>query len=62
MNEEAQMCYRAQDWHEAESLFQQLRELSPQRALYGIYLERIAEFRQHPPGRDWDGVYTHKTK
>ena len=62
LNEQAQLNYRVQDWDVAELQFRQLQELSPERSLYGIYLERIAEFRQHPPGRDWDGVYTFKTK
>jgi len=61
-SDQALTDYRAQDWDEAERQFRQLQALSPGRALYGIYLERIAEFRIHPPGRDWDGVYTHKTK
>jgi len=62
LNEEAQLSYRAQDWDEAEHQFKQLQELSGGRKLYQIYLDRIAEFRQHPPGMDWDGVYTYTTK
>ena len=62
LNEQALVNYRAQVWNEAESQFRELQQLSPERQLYKIYLERIAEFRLHPPGRDWDGVYTFKTK
>jgi len=30
--------------------------------LYETYLERIAYFRENPPGDDWDGVFTFQTK
>jgi len=59
---EALRRYQAQDWSGAESLFRALRRLSPERRLYEIYLERIATFRESPPGPDWDGVYTFTTK
>lgn len=62
LDEQAQINYRAQNWDQAEYQFKQLLELSGGRKLYQIYLDRIAEFRLHPPGRDWDGVYTFKTK
>lgn len=54
--------YREQEWDKAESAFKKLQKLSPDRKLYDLYLERIAEFREAPPGEDWDGVYTHTTK
>jgi adenylate cyclase len=60
--EQAIAEYRGQDWDTAESLFRQLQEISPERALYRIYLDRIGEFRRNPPGSTWDGVYTFKTK
>ena len=59
---EALRCYQAQDWNGAETLFNALRERSPERKLYEIYLERIRWFRELPPGPDWDGVYTFTTK
>ena len=62
LNSEAQHHYRLQDWDKAEMQFRQLQQLSPERVLYPIYLERISEFRRHPPGKDWDGVYTHTSK
>ena len=43
-------------------LFRALCRMSRERRLYEIYLERIAEFRESPPGPDWDGVYTFTTK
>ena len=62
LNEQAQWNYRTQDWDMAEQQFRELLQISGNRLLYQIYLDRIAEFREHPPGRDWDGVYTFKTK
>lgn len=53
---------RAQRWDEAEALLEELRQLSPARALYALYAERIAYYRQHPPGEGWDGVTTFETK
>jgi adenylate cyclase len=53
--------YRAQHWDTAESQFKALAQ-SENRLIYQVYLDRIAEFRAHPPGAEWDGVFTHKTK
>lgn len=54
--------YRAQEWDVAEQQFRELHKLSPDRYLYEVYLERIAYYREEPPGDDWDGVFTFKTK
>jgi adenylate cyclase len=54
--------YRQQAWEAAETGLLQLQQHYPERLLYRIYLERIALYRNDPPGLDWDGVYTHKTK
>lgn len=53
---------RAQQWDEAAHLLHKLHAAYPDRALYKLYLERIEHYRQHPPGADWDGVTTFKTK
>ncbi|MFL9924786.1 adenylate/guanylate cyclase domain-containing protein [Herbaspirillum lusitanum] len=52
---------RSQQWDAAE---QAILALQAQQAhgLYGLYLERIARFRQDPPPADWDGVTTFETK
>ncbi len=42
--------------------FINLQQMYPERHLYRMYLERIAYFRQNPPGADWDGVFTFQTK
>ncbi len=60
--QEALAAVRAQDWDTADAVLAALRALSPQRGLYQLYTERIAYYRQHPPGQDWDGVTTFETK
>jgi len=59
--EAAYACYQKQDWVGAEAALTGLKARSPQ-ALYDIYLERIAHFREAPPPADWDGVFVYTTK
>ncbi|MGY8813722.1 MAG: CHASE2 domain-containing protein [Gammaproteobacteria bacterium] len=54
--------FRQQDWETAETILKQLIQEYPERLLYTIYTDRIAAYRLDPPGEDWDGVFTHKTK
>ncbi len=54
--------YRKQEWDKAELDLMNLRRMSPQTKLYGVYVERIAYFRTNPPGPDWDGVFVFKNK
>jgi len=51
--------YRAQQWDQADEL---LAPAAPGCRLYRIYRERIAHFRLHPPGADWDGVFEFQIK
>jgi adenylate cyclase len=53
---------RAQRWDEAVTMLAQLQTMSPARGLYQLYRERIAYYRDHPPGDGWDGVTTFETK
>jgi adenylate cyclase len=62
LHEETLILYRAQEWDKAETQFADLQKLSPERLLYQIYMERIAEYRKTPPADNWDGVFTHTTK
>ncbi len=55
-------AYRKQEWATAKAAFEALSGEEPNRAIYKIYLDRIAAFESTPPGADWDGVYTHKEK
>ncbi len=59
--EQAFAAYQHQNWDEAETLLKELNTESP-RALYDIYLERIAHFREAPPPENWDGVFVYTTK
>ena len=59
---EALKLFRAQNWDLAEMQFINLQKLYPGRYLYEVYIERIAYYRADPPGQDWDGVFTFKTK
>ena len=55
-------AYRAQKWDEAEMDLFNAQRMSPECKLYQLYFERIKECRADPPGPDWDGVTTFKTK
>ncbi|WP_414646102.1 CHASE2 domain-containing protein [Burkholderia sp. LMU1-1-1.1] len=59
---EALAAVRAQQWDRAMSIISQLHDLDPGSRLYSLYTERIAYYRAHPPGADWDGVTTFETK
>jgi adenylate cyclase len=54
--------YRSQEWGPAEEALAKLLENEPDSFLYQLYQERIEHFRENPPGEDWDGVFTFKTK
>lgn len=55
-------AYRAQKWPEAQQLTRELLVEDSERMIYQIYLDRIEHFIENPPGRDWDGVFTHTSK
>ena len=52
--------YRAQQWDEAETILHSMPKKDE--VLVKLYLKRIAEKREHPPGKDWDGVTSFTTK
>jgi adenylate cyclase len=57
-------AYLAQDWDKSEQLSKECRTLDggQMSEFYDIYEERFAEFRENPPGPDWDGVFIATTK
>jgi adenylate cyclase len=59
---QALAAVRAQQWDAAEAIIVELTALAPDRGLYSLYTGRIAYYRAHPPGSDWDGVTTFETK
>jgi adenylate cyclase len=54
--------YRAQEWDGAKEKFDQVLRRRPEDVPAQLYLERIANLREEPPGPDWDGVFTMKRK
>ncbi len=59
---EALRMYRVQDWDGAETRLRKLKDGEGGGELYDIFLERVADYRLHPPGADWDGVHKFETK
>jgi adenylate cyclase len=53
---QALAAYRSQQWDEAQRLLNALQQACPEDKLWGVYLERVADYRLNPPGADWDGV------
>ena len=53
--------YRAMRFSEAEGAFNALGQKTPG-ALYGLYAQRCAGFKDTPPPDDWDGVFTFTKK
>lgn len=53
---------RGQRWDEADEVLDGLLALDPASGLYRLYRERVAWYRRHPPGADWDGVTSYDTK
>ncbi len=54
--------YRSQDWDKAELQLINLKKISAKPYLYDVFIERIAEFRAHPPDAQWVGVHKFATK
>lgn len=59
---QALRSYRKQDWDKADLELLSLQNMSPDCKLYRVYAERVTYYRNNPPGVDWDGVFTFKTK
>jgi adenylate cyclase len=54
--------YRGQQWEQAEAEFFSLSRGAHKHKVYEMFLERIAYYRKHPPGPQWDGAWTFTTK
>ncbi len=55
-------AYRQQRWDEAIVCFKAALNAKAEDAPSQEYLERCETFKKEPPGADWDGVFTMKTK
>jgi adenylate cyclase len=62
LHAQALALYRAQDWEAAARVFADLVQREPERALYRMYVQRVADFAVHPPPLDWDGTYIFQHK
>lgn len=54
--------FHEQNWDNAERALFQLSQQEPERKIYNIYLDRLTYFRNNPPGKHWDRVFTHTEK
>ena len=54
--------YAAQEWAGAVDAFNEALALNPNDKLSTLYIERCDYFKANPPGEEWDGVWTMKTK
>jgi len=59
---EAVGYYFAQQWDAAEEILRDLLAQDPERKLYRLYLERIAELSKADMTVGWSGVYEHASK
>jgi adenylate cyclase len=59
---QALKLYRARDWDMAELQLLNLQKVNAARALYKLFLGRIALFRRNPPEQGWDGSWKFETK
>lgn len=55
-------CFQAQDWENANDMFQELIKKHSERKVYLMYAERISVYKEMPPNKNWDGVFTHTSK
>jgi adenylate cyclase len=62
MFQQALRMYRKQEWDKAELQLFNLSKIAPDAKLYQVYAERVAYYRNNPPGENWDGVFVFKTK
>jgi adenylate cyclase len=54
-------AYKKQDWDRAVAEFKKALVLNED-DVSGMYIKRSRHFKKHPPGHDWDGVFTLKSK
>ncbi len=60
--QQALRMYRKQEWDKVELQLFNLSKMAPSAKLYQVYAERVAYYRNNPPGENWDGVFVFKTK
>jgi adenylate cyclase len=54
--------YYQQDWEAAAQKFMLLKQKKPADKLHQLYIERIKDFKIHPPAENWNGIFVHTSK
>jgi adenylate cyclase len=54
--------YLRQNWEDAYKLFQQALTIEPNDGPSRVYIQRTSQFAKNPPPKDWDGVFTMRSK
>lgn len=54
--------YHNQSWDSALNLIDNMIEKFGAKTIFYVFKERILWFRNNPPGKNWDGVFTHSEK
>jgi adenylate cyclase len=56
-------AYRSQRWRDAAAALDRIQAMAPDLSnLWGLYIQRLVDYQQVPPGPNWDGVYVARTK
>ena len=55
-------AYKQQKWDEAINCFSGALAIDPKDGPSNLYLTRAKAFKQTPPPKDWDGIFTMTTK
>jgi adenylate cyclase len=55
--DEGLAAYRAADWSGAVQRFERVLRLQPDDAVSEMYVKRCLHYRDHPPPKNWDGVW-----
>ncbi|MBA4367762.1 MAG: adenylate/guanylate cyclase domain-containing protein, partial [Desulfobacterium sp.] len=54
--------YRSQNWNQAIRFFTKALEVTPEDGPSKTMIHRCQGFMENPPGKDWNGSYSMKTK
>lgn len=54
--------YLKQHWNEAIRLFEKIKDKFGEEKVTNMYIERCKTLKRNPPGKEWDGVITLKSK
>ena len=55
-------AYQARDWDRSEKYFQDLLRLKPEDGPAQVFLNRVRQYREHPPSPEWRGVFILESK